>query len=397
MPSGCPYKPGAKSDNGSSTSDNNNNPTTSNASSAPSQCPVQHGQKKAQVYNVYSQEINPDNQMPSNPNQLPREDQSEPLSTARTKSTIPKGGTDSTWTYPSPQMFFNALKRKGKGEDVVESDMENVVAVHNSMNEQTWNQIQKWEAIRSASDPEESPSLHKFLGRPHDISPKAWFLSTFTSKPKPFDRHDWTVLRGEEEVRYVIDYYYMDDGEGGNTNMPVTATGAFDKGSLDERLIYVDARPALDSWSGLVARARVFLGLDTISDPWVSSEDSSKALSHSLDVDASSLDERFRPEALHKLNEWINTKCATGLQRMEAVCSKDPESDECSQAALAVRVCSGQVICPNTAEAFVDSIKDESQSEETRRALFTAMDSCLNDFAEKAAEVYAQRQARCEV
>ena len=29
------------------------------------------------------------------------------LSTDRINSNIPKGGTDSTWLYPSPQMFYN--------------------------------------------------------------------------------------------------------------------------------------------------------------------------------------------------------------------------------------------------------------------------------------------------
>ena len=300
------------------------------------------------MYNVYSQPINPDNNMPANPNQLPREAQSEPLSTARVKSTIPKGGTDDTWTYPSPQMFYNALKRKGKGDDVVERDMTSVVAVHNSMNEQTWNQIRKWEAIRPSSHADEEPTLLRFIGRPDDISPKAWLLSTFTSKPAPFDRHDWTVQRGDEEVRYVIDYYYMDDGKGGNTAMPRTATGAFDKGALDEKLIYVDARPALDSWSGFVARAQAMVGLQTISEPWVDDDadaaagaaagagadgsgslassdprstsdhhhQQQKPLSHSLDVDPSSLDERFRPEALQKMESWVTERCAKQFELM---------------------------------------------------------------------------------
>ena len=46
-------------------------------------------------------------------------------------STIPKGGTASTWTYPSPQMFYNALVRKDKAQDVTPQDMESVVSVHN--------------------------------------------------------------------------------------------------------------------------------------------------------------------------------------------------------------------------------------------------------------------------
>ena len=67
------------------------------------------------VYNVYSERIDPRNRVPigtNRPGISPQ--QSVPLSTGRVTSTIPKGGTDATWTYPSPQMFYNALQRKGK-------------------------------------------------------------------------------------------------------------------------------------------------------------------------------------------------------------------------------------------------------------------------------------------
>lgn len=64
-------------------------------------------------YNVYSQRIDgkdggldPTNNMPVNPNQRPAPGQENPLSTARVPSTIPKGGEETTWTYPSPQMFW---------------------------------------------------------------------------------------------------------------------------------------------------------------------------------------------------------------------------------------------------------------------------------------------------
>jgi len=82
-------------------------------------------------YNVYNQPIDPTNQMPVTPNQQPWPGQSKLLSTDRVTSAIPKaGGTQ--WVFPSPQMFYNALMRKGKGADVTEDDMGTVVAVHNS-------------------------------------------------------------------------------------------------------------------------------------------------------------------------------------------------------------------------------------------------------------------------
>ena len=104
--------------------------------------------KKGVIYNVYAQPIDPTNQMPSNPHQLPAPGQEVPLSTERVVSNIPKGGTDKdTWVYPSPQMFWNALVRKGKVEGATEEDMSVVVAIHNNMNENTWKAVRAWEEI----------------------------------------------------------------------------------------------------------------------------------------------------------------------------------------------------------------------------------------------------------
>lgn len=100
----------------------------------PPECPASpqfKGQvyKNPAVYNVYNQRINdpaaaaaaasplsglpgqdvldPKNNMPLEPNQQPCPGQKRLLSTERQASNIPKGGTESTWVYPSPQMFFN--------------------------------------------------------------------------------------------------------------------------------------------------------------------------------------------------------------------------------------------------------------------------------------------------
>ncbi len=40
-------------------------------------------------------------------------DQPFSLPIERQKSSIPKAGTEETWVYPSPQMFWNAMLRKG--------------------------------------------------------------------------------------------------------------------------------------------------------------------------------------------------------------------------------------------------------------------------------------------
>ena len=49
----------------------------------------------------------PRNNMPVEPNQQPYPGQRKPISTERVVSSIPKGGTEATWVYPSPQMFYN--------------------------------------------------------------------------------------------------------------------------------------------------------------------------------------------------------------------------------------------------------------------------------------------------
>ena len=49
------------------------------------------------------------------PNQRPSPGQPFPLSTNRQTSSIPKGGVEGEekWQYPSEQMFWNAMLRKG--------------------------------------------------------------------------------------------------------------------------------------------------------------------------------------------------------------------------------------------------------------------------------------------
>lgn len=244
---------------------------SASASAAPSSnCPVQQGDggkyRHPHIYNVYSQRIDPGapappdsspsssssslaaavgraslidprNRMPLEPNQEPCPGQRRPLDTGRETSTIPKGGTASTWVYPSPQMFFNALRRKGKGGDVREEQMEAVVRAHNAMNEATWRRVEAWEALHCDSCPH--PTLLRFMGRPHDLSPLAR-ARMWLGGPEPFDRHDWTVDRCGQEVRYVIDFYHHEERSG-------TPEGPFE----------IVARPALDSAGALVDRARM--------------------------------------------------------------------------------------------------------------------------------------------
>ena len=172
---------------------------------------------------------------------MPYPGQNKLLSTDRRSSHIPKGGTVSTWLYPSPQMIFNALKRKGKGEDIAEDDMEGFVLAHNTLNEMTWRHVSDWERLHEKDCG--NPMLLRFRGRPDQLSPRAWFQTTVLGAQGHFDRHDWFVDRCGKEVRYVIDFYF-DESKAGSAE-------AFS----------VDVRPALDSFENALDRAKMTIYL----------------------------------------------------------------------------------------------------------------------------------------
>ena len=73
--------------------------------------------------------------------------------------------------YPSEQQYFNAMKRKGYNPN--ESDVPIILAIHNTVNERGWIQVKEWESLRGCS----TPKLKRFMGRPKDISPKAYLKS----------------------------------------------------------------------------------------------------------------------------------------------------------------------------------------------------------------------------
>jgi cytochrome c heme-lyase len=205
----------------------------------------------------------PYNNMPRVPEQSRAPEQKHPLNTKRIVSSIPKGdftpdhqknaaaGEGKVWVYPSEQQFFNAMRRKGW--DAKEEDMRTVVAIHNTVNERSWQEILRWEVggfvvlaarAHDASRPQalhkcdcpEGPRLVKFLGRPKDPSPKALVRQYLLGYSKPFDRHDWTVDRCGTQVRYVLDFY-RGHAQG---DVPMA--------------YHIDARPALDSLQALYDR-----------------------------------------------------------------------------------------------------------------------------------------------
>uniref|UniRef100_A0A452H4V7 Holocytochrome c-type synthase n=1 Tax=Gopherus agassizii TaxID=38772 RepID=A0A452H4V7_9SAUR len=184
-------------------------------------------------------DIDPRNMMPP-PNQMPSPNQPFPLSTIREESSIPRAHSEQKWVYPSEQMFWNAMLRKGwrwKDDDINPKDMNNIIKIHNQNNEQAWKEILKWEALHAAECPC-GPSLIRFGGKAKEYSPRARIRS-WMGYELPFDRHDWIIDRCGKEVRYVIDYY---DG------------GEVDK---NYQFTILDVRPAFDSLSAVWDRMKV--------------------------------------------------------------------------------------------------------------------------------------------
>lgn len=207
-------------------------------------CPVKHQDtyiSECPIANSDKDQIDPLNMMPP-PNQLPAKDQPFPLSTSREISNIPKAGKENeNWVYPSQQMFWNAMLRKGwrwKDDDIKAEDMDHIIKIHNINNEDAWREVLKWEAMhfKECCD----PKLKKFGGKAKEFSPRARFRNMFGYE-LPFDRHDWIVDRCGRDVRYIIDYY-----DGGVVN-PDT-----------HKFAILDVRPAIDSPQAVWDRMKVF-------------------------------------------------------------------------------------------------------------------------------------------
>ncbi|OWZ20492.1 Cytochrome c/c1 heme lyase [Phytophthora megakarya] len=354
-------------------------------------CPVQHDQKvvdsvaggcpvvregeNKEVYNVYGERIDPTNMMPYNPNQDPNAEQRYPLPQDRVQSTIPKGGTEGTWLYPSEQMFFNALKRKGKGEDVHEGDVRAIVSIHNNMNERAWAQVEHYEKV---CHPDlQSSKLLKFCGRPDKLTPIAW-VKNLLGYGKPFDRHDWTVLRSDNtQVRYVIDYYFDDEK---SEQDAVPELHSEDK----VKSISMYARPAVDSVGALIDRIKfpVTGFFNGLKGPDLAAR---SALVAQEDKDAP---EPLSVEEVEQTFAKIKDTCKSCMQEVRT-CSNEVQ---CSQAAMALQLCMGRIICPPQAAAFTKALEggDESAVEKA----FDAMNTSLEQFQERGASAMQEQAVR---
>lgn len=208
-----------------------------------SQCPINGGAGcDSAALDNSSDVLDPSNMMPP-PNQQPSPGQPFPLPINRQVSSIPRGGTgkDENWVYPSQQMFWNAMLRKGwkwQQDEVQENDMANIIRIHNANNESAWQEILKWEALHANECG--TPRLLSFKGKAKEFSPRAR-MRNWLGYELPFDRHDWVVDRCGREVRYIIDYYDVGDEE------------AYKRGEF----VALDVRPAMDSFQAVLDRARI--------------------------------------------------------------------------------------------------------------------------------------------
>lgn len=179
-------------------------------------------------------------------NNNPHPEQPFNLSKERQVSSIPKADGSGNWLYPSEQMFWNAMIRKGwnwkeqvgavdpfKGKDMTE-----IIKIHNANNESAWMEVLKWERALHGKECPDGPKLKKFSGDAKNFTPRAK-IRHWLGYELPFDRHDWIVDRCGTDVHYVIDYYEGDLDQ---------STGNF---------ALLDVRPALDRLGNIWDRMRV--------------------------------------------------------------------------------------------------------------------------------------------
>jgi cytochrome c heme-lyase len=114
------------------------------------------------------------------------------------------------WENPSANALYRALKRKNKG--INPEDAMAVAAIHTAVTENSWNGIQQ---IESFVAPEcNDLSLVRFQGMDGIYTMKSRFFHRILGTPRPFDRHDWYVSRCGKEIRYILDYYSMENDLG---------------------------------------------------------------------------------------------------------------------------------------------------------------------------------------
>jgi len=336
-------------------------------------CPMRAKKAEPTACVSSSEELDPSNMMPP-ANQEQSQYQSGDLSKERVESTIPRGANaEGNWVYPSEQMFFNALHRKGKGEGVQEETMPAVIAIHNNMNENTWLEVLKWEALRK--DECEAPKLLRFMGRPDELTLKARLKYSLGLKPKPFDRHDWTVDRCGRHVRYLIDYYDVAQHRG-DDRVPSSLHEADAVPSIQ-----VDVRPAIwtdavPSTGAAVDQLRMLwrqLRRDPDADgPPSPPPDAGTARARAeADSLARASPARTPPPApRNSMAETVRERCAEQMATLSA-CN---DERECAAAHIGLTACIAQQVCRDEFRAFEACTGGAPEEAGVR---FDAMEGCV--------------------
>jgi len=302
--------------------------------------------KNPNTYNVYGEKLDPNNLMPVTAQQLPHHLQDRPLSTDRVVSGIAKGGTENSWVYPSPQMFYNSLMKKGKGNAVKAEDVNSMIAIHNNMNEKTWKEVMFWEKFHCKEC--EDPRLLRFEGRPDDLSPLAR-MRMLMGRPAPFDRHDWVVDRCGTEVRYIIDYYH-DEALPVDKQLP----GQFDFNSNTQ--ITLDVRPAVDSAGAVWDRVKLMMGsVPEAPESWPAALPESQASNKKAPAEEWNKAQKY-------FMDRLNTVAVRCKDRIGELKSCDGEID-CERKTMAKDVCVAETVCPKEAGYFLKALEKGSEDE----------------------------------
>lgn len=296
-------------------------------------------------------------------------------------------------------MFYNALARKGKLEDTDEREIDNVVAMHNNMNEKTWRKVVEWEETL-VPDSSGAPKLLKFQGRPSDLSPKAALKYYLFGHPLPYDRHDWTIVRDDgTTVRYVIDYYYdesraSDDASSAMPNLEdAHATPS----------LLVDVRPALDGptqvWNRIVTMPyarRISQSTNFEPLPLRATGEMKAQVGESVHVwqniqaavagkgrtsggvgggdSNEQLDENQAMDLASSFAQ-IRTACRAAEQRVDEC----DTAENCAKASMGLTMCMGKILCPLQHNSLFQALSDDGSSNQEARieAAITTVSECV--------------------
>ncbi len=233
--------------------------------------------------------------------------------------------------------------------------------------------------FRCSSDPQ----LLKFCGRPDQLTPLAWVKNVF-GYGKPFDRHDWTILRSDNtQVRYVIDYYF-DEEKSKEDEVPELHSASSVKS------ISMYARPAVDSIESLIDRIK-FPVLSAVKEQKEANLLAARSKLIDKNNHRTSDDPAAAPLSVEEVGQTfakVKSSCQKALQNVKT-CTDEVT---CTAAATALQLCMGNIICKPEATKFTKALDagDDKQIE----TAFEAMNKSLESFQERSAAAMQEQAAR---